>query len=215
MTTISVFKVKDIATGLFMNKHGCWDKKGRTWESLGKLKLTLNGLGFYNKLPGYDNHNATKDFGDSIKIIEIKIVETEDNMTSMDDFIGKLRRHAELGKKFGQPFQELIQRIEDQGQNEQFQWVLAAKGRWDTTRNAIGGEFGELLAIVKSMKLKQNKDYKKASNYSDGGVIAFATKQQAMTARLMMSGKVTGIDIVKYVETDLDNTDTATLNSST
>jgi len=203
----TVYKVKDLKTGLFMNKHACWDKKGKTWESLGKLKLSLNGHGYYSKSTHYQSANANAVFGDHIKIIEIKIVETEDNMSNLDDFLAKIRRYLAMGQKYGQSFQDLVERIEDQGQNHQFQWVLVANSTWDYNNQCHKGDFAEMLEIIKRLKLKQNKDYKKASTHSNGGAVAFASKQVAMTVRLTMQGKCQGIDIQDYVETDLDEED--------
>jgi hypothetical protein len=210
MGVVTVYKVKDLETGLFLNKSCGWDKKGKTWESLGKLKLTLGNNGYFS-----DRHNGERLFGDDVKIISIKIVETEDNTSDIDDFIEKHRRYQALGKKFGRSFQDLVERIEAQGQNEQFQWVLAAEGSWDWTNKVPTGDFAELLQICKDLKLKQNKDFKRASNYGEGGCVAFASKQVAMTVRLSMRGRCKGIDIKEFVETNLDETETDALNSST
>lgn len=211
MSVTTIYKVKDLDTGLFMNKRGSWDKKGATWESLGKLKLTLGNHGCF-----HEDHEVGDDiYGAKVKILEIQIIEDEDNMSLLDDFIDKHRRYQALGKKIGRPFQDLVERIEAQGQNEQFQWVLAAEGSWDWQNKVPTGDFAELLDICKSMRLKQNKDYKRASASGEGGCVAFASKQVAMTVRLTMRGKCRGIDIKEFVETNLDEADKPTLNSST
>ena len=211
MTVTTIYKVKDTETGLFMNKRGGWDKKGATWESLGKLKLTLGNRGCFHEL-----HVKGDDiFGDKVKILEIQIVEDEDNMSLLDDFIDRHRRYQAMGKKFGRPFQDLVERIEAQGQNEQFQWVLAAEGSWDWNNRVPTGDFAELLDICKALKLKQNKDYKRASASSEGGCVAFASKIVAMQVRLTMRGKCKGIDIKDFVETNLDEVEGDALNSST
>jgi len=207
MSETTVYKVKNLKTGLFMTKGCGWDKKGKTWESLGKLKLTLNMSGYYRTDDHYQHPNAKASFGPDVKIIAIKIVETEDNMSDMDEFLEKQRRYVDLGKKYGRPFQDLVERIEAQGQNNQFQWVLVAKSSWDYSHQAHTGDFAEMLEIIKSLKLKQNKDYKKASTYNEGGVVAFASKQVAMTVRLSLQGRCQGIDIKQYVETNLDDED--------
>ena len=207
MSVITVYKVKDLESGLFMNKHGSWDKKGKTWESLGKLKLSLGAHGYWSNSAHYKPTRGEDTFGDQVKIITIQIVESEDNMEDLDNFVEKQRRYIALGHSYGDPFRELVERIEKQGQQDQFAWVLAADGTWDYNAKVIKGDFAELLQVVKDMKLKQNKDYKKASNFADGGCVAFASKQLAMTVRLAMRGKCKGIDIQKYVEMNLDEPD--------
>lgn len=203
---ITVYKVKDLNTNLFMNKHGGWDKKGKTWESLGMLKLSMSTHGYWSKSTHYPARNADMIFGDHIKIISIKIVETEDNMSSLDDFVAQQRRYADLEQKFGESFRDLVERIEKQGQTDQFQWVLVCQSGYDFRNNVLSGDIVEMLDILKSMKLKQNKDYKKASTYKSGkAAVAFTSKMVAIQVRLAMRGKVDSIDIKDFVETNLDS----------
>lgn len=205
MTTRTVYKVKDLETGLYMGKGGSWDRKGKTWESIGKLKLTLNQAGYWSNSTHYPGRNESKLPGPEVKIIEIQIVETEDNMTDLDDLIIKQRRYIQLEQKYGESFRDLVERIEAQGQNDQFQWVMIVQAGYNWHTKEYTGDILELLGIIKSMKLKQNKDYKKASNYGTGkAAIAFASKEVAMRVRLMMSASVQGIDIKEFVETNLD-----------
>lgn len=198
-----VYKVKDLKTGLFMNKSCGWDKKGKTWDSLGKLRLTLGNKGYWKNGASYGS-NSNEEFGDNVKILAIKIVETEDNTSPLDDFVNRTRRYVALGNKYGRTFQELVERIEAQGQADQFAWVLVADSGWDHNNQCHTGDFAEMLEVIKSLKLKQNKDFKKASGWNSNGCVAFASKQIAMTVRLSMSGRCKGIDIKECVETNLD-----------
>ena len=211
MGVVKVYKVKDLETGLFRTAGGGWSRTGKTWNNFGHLKSSIAGEGYY----GTSSNNNRELPDPDIVIIEIIVQESEGNTTPLCDLITRERRMIQMAKKYGDSFKDLVRRIEDQGQSEQFQWVLAAKGKWDNTRRAIVGDFEELLGLVKAFKLKQNVDYKKASTFSEGGAIAFASKQDAMRVRLAMKGRVTGIDIKNYVETNLDEPAKDALNSST
>ena len=211
MSVIKVYKVKDLDTGMFRTAGGGWSRTGKTWSNLGRLKNSISGEGYY----GYSNSN-NKDLPEpNIVIMEIIVQETEGNISPLSDLITRERRMIQLDKKYGDSFKNLVRRIEDQGQSEQFQWVLAAKGKWDRIRRATTGDFEELMTLIKQFKLKQNVDYKKASSFNTGGAVAFARKQDAMRVRLAMKGQAAGIDIKNYVETNLDEPSKDALNSST
>lgn len=212
MTTRTVYKVKDLDTGLYMSKGGGWDKKGKTWESIGQLKLTLGNAGWWSNsnLTTNDRELPTPD----MKIIEIVIVESEDKMTDLVDLVERQRRYIKMGFRYGQAFRDLVERIEAQGQNDQFQWVMVCDSRFDWKKREHTGDIVELLDICKGMKLKQNKDYKKASSYNERqAAVAFASKMVAMRVRLAMKGKIKGIDIKDFVETNLDEAEESVLNS--
>lgn len=216
MSTRTVYKVKDLDSDLYMGKGGNWEKKGKTWESIGQLKLTLNNAGYWSSNPSYPGRNEGELPGPNVKIIEIVIQETEDNMSNLDDLIIKQRRYIALGQRFGSAFRDLVERIEAQGQNNQFQWVMVCDCRYDWQNKEYTGDIMELLEICKRMKLKQNKDFKKASAYNERqAAVAFASKGVAMQVRLAMQGKLTSIDIKDYVETNLDEAEGISLNSST
>lgn len=214
MTTRTIYKVKDLSTGLYMGRGGGWDKKGKTWESIGQLKLTLGNAGWWS------NSNANLNELDlpspDMKIIEIIIVESEDKMVDLIDLVERQRRYIKLGFRYGQAFRDLVERIEAQGQNDQFQWVMVCDASYDWRKKEHTGDIVELLDICKKMKLKQNKDYKKATSYNERqAAVAFASKMVAMQVRLAMKGKVKGIDVKDFVETNLDEADTNALNSNT
>jgi hypothetical protein len=216
MTVRTVFKVKNLDTGKYMGKSGRWDNKGKTWETIGQLKLTLGNAGYWSNNPSYSGRNDGKLPGPRVKIIEVQIVESEDNMSDLDDVILRQRRYITMGLKYGESFRNLVERIESQGQNDQFQWVLVCQAGYDWQAKEPTGDIVEMFDLIKSMKLKQNKDYKKSTTYSDSnGAIAFASKSIAMQIRLAMSGRVTSIDIKDYVETNLDEGAEDALNSST
>lgn len=210
-----VYKVKNTKTGQFMDKSGWFNKYGKTWDTLGKLKLTLQQAGYYSSSEYRKEVNDHPLPKDELQIITIKIVESEGNMSPLADLVARERRFAKLALEKGEIFSTLVKRIEDQGQTEQFQWVLVTDHKWNwKTRESEGG-LTDILEIVKKLKYKQNKDYKKASAYNQGACIAFATKQQAMTVRLMFNGQCTGIDIKDFVEIDIDDKEDPALNSST
>lgn len=194
---VKVYKVKDLETGLYRTAGGGWSSTGKTWNNLGHLKSSLTNEGYYNP-------SKKEAPGPEEVIIEIIVQETEGNTIPVRDLIMRERKMIELEKKYGGPFKDLVRRIEDQGLNDQFQWVLTAKGKWNRARQAIEGDFEELFKIIKSFKLKQHIDYKKASTYNEGGAVAFSKKSDAMKVRLAMQGKVQGIDIKNYIETNLD-----------
>lgn len=208
MTTRTVYKVKNLKTGLYMGKGGSWDGKGKTWESIGKLKLTLNQAGYWSNSAHYPGRHEDKLPGPSVKIIEIQIVETEDTMRDLDELIIKQRRYIELERKHGEAFRDLVERIEAQGQNDQFQWVMIVDAGYDWQNKVHTGDYAEMLTIMKSLKLKQNKDFKKASHYnSRQAAVAFASKITAMQVRLSLKASVQGIDIKDFVETNLDESE--------
>jgi hypothetical protein len=214
MTTRKVYKVKDLSTGLYMGKGGGWDKKGKTWESIGQLKLTLGNCGWWSRSNEKMNDNDLPN--SDIKIIEIVIVEDENNMTDLAEIVARQRRYIKLEEKFGSSFRELVERIEAQGQVNQFQWVMIVESSYDYNNKAHKGDIVEMLDMIKHLKLKQNKDYKKASSYfNQQAAIAFASKQVAMQVRLGMKARVQGVDIKDFVETNLDESEKPLLNSST
>lgn len=197
-----------------MSKRGGWDKKGSTWESLGKLKLTMGNMGWWSNTNAAWNETELPNANH--KIIEIVIKETEDTMTDLQDMVVRQRRYIALGKRFGQAFRELVERIEAQNMAEQFQWVMVVDAGYDWNTRQQTGDIVSLLETCKLMKLKQNKDFKKASAFNERqAAVAFADKNVAMRVRLSMHGKVFGINIKDYVETDLDTKDDSALNSST
>lgn len=204
MAKITVYKVKDEDTGLYMSRGGGWDKKGKAWESLGKLKLALQSAGYYSTGSYRKEINDEPLPSSSIKIIEIVIEESEGNISLLADLVDRERRYAKLGLEFGDSFKELVTRIEAQGQNHQFQWVLVTNSKWNWMDREESGGKAEALEVIKALKLKQNKDYKMASNSGRDCAIAFASKAHAMQVRLTMKNKVKGIDIKEFVETNLD-----------
>jgi hypothetical protein len=196
-----VYKVKNLKTGRFLTKSCCWHKSGATWDSIGKIKATLGNMGYWS------GWNSETNFDEDVKIIEIEVVHHEGNTSNLSELVERERRYRALGKEYGSNFQTLVERIEAQGQNEQFQWVLVAKSTYDYDNDCHVGPFAEMLEAIKELKLKQNKDFKKASSYYSGGCVAFSSKSTAMAVRLRMSGQCTSIDIKKYVETNLDEDD--------
>lgn len=214
MTIRTVYKVKDLNTGLYMGKGGHWDKKGKTWESIGQLKLTLGNAGWWSKSNPKLNNSDLPD--PDVKIIEIKIIESEDNMTNLHELVSRQRRYIALEEKFGTSFRDLVERIEAQGQENQFQWVMIVQSSYDYNNKVHKGDIVEMLDLIKSMKLKHNKDFKKASSYFHGqAAIAFASKMVAMQIRLAMKASVQSVDIKNFIETNLDDSEELLLNSST
>lgn len=214
MATRTVYKVKNLATGEYMGKSGRWDNKGKTWESIGQLKLTMAQAGWWSNSRMETNEGELP--SPNMKIIEIVIVETEDNMTDLSLLVERQRRYIKLGSRYGQAFRDLVERIEAQGQNQQFQWVIVCDAGYDWQTKQHTGDIVELLDICKRMKLKQNKDFKKASAYNERqAAVAFASKSIAMQVRLSMLGKIHSIDIKDFVETNLDEVEGDALNSST
>lgn len=195
---IKVYKVRDKSTGEYRTAGGGWSRTGKTWNNLGHLKSSIAAEGWYN-MHALVNQLPSND----IEIVEVIIREDVGTTSPMRDLVIAERKKRALSKKFGGDFATLIERIELAGQNNDFQWVLIVSGSYDWKTRKPTGDIVELYDLLKRMKLKQNKDYKKASS-GGGGAFAFASKQVAMMARLQLKGKVQSIDIVKYVETDLD-----------
>lgn len=199
-----VYKVRNKETGLYRTAGGGFSKTGKTWNNLGHLKSSIATEGWYNwsamqdKLPSSD-----------LEIVEVVVRHDEGNTTLMRDLVIAERRKRDLAKKFGNEFSILIERIEAAGQNNDFQWVLIVDGHYNWTTKDLTGDIVEMTEVIKRMKLKHNRDYKKSTTYNNGGAFAFASKQIAMTVRLNLKCKVRGIDIVKYIETNLDEEDSA------
>jgi hypothetical protein len=196
MAEMKVFKVKNLKTGEFRTAGGGWSKFGKTWNNLGHLKASLATTWWYRE----DSEEAIK-ARKNYAIIEIVIVESEDNVTPMDDFVDKLKRAAKLREQYGRSFTDLVERIEKDGQSKDWQWVLIIP------QNNRHPEYRqEMLDYIKSQKLKLGKDVRKADADQGGIAVAFKEKKHAMAIKLAMeteSGLV-GIDIQTFMETNLD-----------
>lgn len=201
---VKVYKVRNKATGEFRSAGGSFNKTGKTWNNLGHLKSSIAAEGWYR-----DGDTELPD--DNIEIVEVVVRYDEGNVRPMKELIIAERRKRHLAKKFGSEFAALIERIEEAGQNNDFQWVLIVDGHYNWQTSQQTGDIVEMLEIIKRFKLKHNRDYKKSTTYNNGGAFAFASKQVAMMARLQIKGNVQSVDIVKYVETNLDEEDSSSV----
>lgn len=194
MTTETiVYKVRNTKTGEFRTAGGGYSKTGKTWDNLGHLKSSLSSDGWYT-------HRKNDVPGDEFEIVSVVVRCDEGNTRPLKDLIQRERKKRELSAAFGHNFATLVERIEDKNQNNDFQWVLIIKSHFMSQALA---DAAEILAVIKRLKLRQNIDYKKSVS-GHSGAFAFSTKQIAMMVRLNIKAEVRGVDIVQYVETDLD-----------
>lgn len=192
---VKLYKVKDQSTGLYRKPGGGWSKTGKTWNNIGHLKSSLHAEGLMREgcvLPDRD-----------IIIIEIVVQETIGNTIVLADMIEKFNRFAGLNKKYGTSFSTLVDRIEKDGQQDIWTWcliipyTLGKSAAWEETT----------LKLLKSLKLKQNTDFRKSS--ASGLALAFKTKEAAMRVRLAIPSdiKVIGLDIKDFVESNIDESE--------
>lgn len=189
------------------NKDGLWSnggsvpsfsKRGKVWNNLGHLKNHLNSMNprRYDSATGtyyYPNKLPPEDW----EIVEIIVNYDESNKSSARELMLAQQRKADLERKHGPCFSELVTRIEAKNEQAQYQWVLVIgeRGKYE-----IQTEFADL---IKHHKLKMNVDYKRVTKDAISAY-AFKYKTDAMAMRLAFRGNVKGIDIQQYVETDLD-----------
>jgi hypothetical protein len=197
-----VYKVLNTETGLYRTAGGGFNKRGKTWESLGLLRNSLNSQGYTRE---YGEEWIAPLPDDNVQIVEIIVEETPGNTRSLREFIEQERRFKLLAQKYGDGFRGLVEKIEKDGQQDDWQWVLLIP----YTR--VFGEFAgmlqevdQVLEIIKDLKLKLNKDYRK-SGRSGGMAVAFRDKRLAMQVRLRAScPSMISMDIKNFVEANLD-----------
>jgi hypothetical protein len=196
---VKVYRVKNNRTGLYRTGGGGWSATGKTWNSMAHLKASISGDGWYN--------SSTEKFkqlpSDDIVIIEIVVQETIGNTMTMSGLVENQRRLLELKKEYGECFSKLVERIEKDGQQDEWQWALVIPLKYGKSK--VWED--ELIEKLKVQKLKMNTDYRKSAVH--GLAVAFKDRRAAMLTRLALSSdvQVISLDLKNFVETHLDPED--------
>jgi hypothetical protein len=182
-----VYRIRDAKTGLWSmgGYYPSFNKKGKTWSN---LSGAMNHLGCCRTDPRSEHW----------ELISIQVVTTPGNSTPIKDIFAKWSKRDQLSKEHGQEFANLVTVIEDRGLNEEFSWAMSFRSYGN---NSV--EFLAFKEALKQSKLKMGKDYMMRTSQGDAA-IAFKNKTDAMRFRLLYTHPIKGIDIVNYVETDLD-----------
>jgi hypothetical protein len=185
-----LYKVCDTETGLFMTKNGGWTKKGFTWESLGKLKLSMQW------------RFTTEEVAPSnLKIQTIRLV-TEPCM-DLQDLVDREQRLKQICSDFGSNTKDLIRKIEDRNLIEEYKVVLVIQTRYDYLSKSNPG-FVEFQQAIKGLKIKQTTDFMKSASHNDYPALALKSKAIAMQIKLAMQTAVKALDIKDLTESELD-----------
>lgn len=188
-----VYRIRHIKTGLWSKGgyHPSFCTRGKTWSNL---------AGLMNHLSSCRNDPRIEEW----ELISIQVVSSPANTTPVSEIIDRWNKREALSKEHGREFANLVQSIEDKGLADQFSWAM--------TFCSYGNMSVEFLAFkdaLKQSKLKMNTDYMMRTSQGDAA-IAFKNKTDAMRFRLLYTHPIKGIDIVNYVELDLDtNTEDA------
>lgn len=196
---VKVYRVKNNRTGLYRTGGGGWSRTGKTWNSMAHLKASISGDGWY-----YDRSEKFNQLpSDDIVIIEIVVQETIGNTMTLSGLVENQRRLMELKKQYGESFSKLVERIETDGQQDDWQWALVIPLKYGKSK----AWEDELVAALKTQKLKMNTDYRKSN--VQGMAVAFKDRRAAMLTRLALSSEteVISLDIKNFVETHLDPED--------
>lgn len=170
-----------------------WSIKPKIWHTrahaLSSMASALaNGYGADEKYEIPD---------DDVELVEFHVVGDALKIESCAEIFIRRNRLAALSKKFNEAFSELVNVIEENGEQE-WQWVLSV----GSYRDSDAGK--RMVEYLKTQKLKRNVDYRTVSRgpYSS---FAFKDKNQATMARLTFQGDATSADIKEYVEIEFDS----------
>lgn len=192
-----VYKIRN-GKGLWSSggSYPSFSKRGKTWDSLGHLKNHLSN--YTASRYGYSGNQVPDDW----EIVEVQIKYDECSRIKAKDAVAQMQRKAELAKKYGMPFANLVERIEAKNEQDIYQWVLIVgdNNRWSREKEYLD----KFKALIKANKLKQHTDYKLAYE-NDYGVFAFKDKAHAAMLRLAYDGPLVSVDIKNYIETNLDD----------
>ena len=178
--------------------------RGKAWVSLGALKTHLRYLverHHYDKVdPAEPWRKVTKRLPDDWEIVEFVIIEENtDLIKPANSVVEIMKRRETLVHHHGEAFANLVDRLEKNGQEEEYQWCLCSKDPYRHT-----GYQDELLALLKTKKLKRGTDIQTATAGGDTAV-AFKDKSQAMLLKLGFKHKLTAVNLKEFVETNLDS----------
>lgn len=178
--------------------------RGKAWVSLGALKTHIRYLvekSHYDKVnPSEPWRKITKSLPEDWEIVEFVIVESNtDLVRPANSVVEVMKRRETLVHHHGEAFANLVDRLEKNGQEVEYQWCLCSKDpyRYEKMQD-------ELLALLKSKKLKRGTDIQTATSGGDTAV-AFKDKSQAMLFKLEFKHKLTAVNLKEFVETNLDS----------
>lgn len=178
--------------------------RGKAWVSLGALKTHLRYL---VERPHYEQadpkepwRKITKRLPEDWEIVEFVIIEhNTDLIKPANNVVDIMKRRETLVHHHGEAFANLVDRLETKGEEAVYQWCLCSKDFHGCEKAQE-----ELLALLKSKKLKRGSDIQTATVHGDSAV-AFRDKAQAMLFKLEFKHKLTAVNLKEFVETNLDS----------
>lgn len=204
MSESSVYRIRN-GKGLWSNggSRPSFSSRGKAWVSLGALKSHIRQLAERYHHEAKDEkepwRKITKTLPADWEIVEFVIVEENtDLIRPANDVVEQMKRRETLVHHHGEAFANLVDRLEAKDLTGTYRWCICHKGDYYNTSQ------DDLLAYLKSKKLKRGTDIQVASSGRDTA-IAFKDKSQAMLLRLGSPLKLSSVDIKEFVETELDN----------
>ena len=191
-----VYKIRNSKGEFSMGKMWpSFGKRGKIWVSLGHLKSHLKmSMSYHAK---YDTSDWT--------IVEYEIVETEKSTVGVNKIYDEMKRRDALVKELGMEFVELLDRLEAKDEAPNYRWALVTDVSVKRYTNSPDRRLAveDLLQIIKGLGIKKS-DYRIASGRAT--TVAFKEKNQAVMVKLAHAGSSKFIDLVNYVETEIDET---------
>ena len=201
----SVYRIRN-GQGLWSNGGAkpTFSTRGKAWVSIGALKSHLRNLveAHYGETRDSKEpwRKLTRDLPKDWEIVEFVIVEENtDLIKPVGIIVDRMKRRERLDHFHGKAFATLVDRMDDRDQCKEYQWCLCYKPDW-----TVGDMSDDVIALLKSKKLKRNTDIQIAQSGRDIAV-AFKDKSQATLFKLTFPGKLTAVDVLDFVETDLDS----------
>lgn len=171
-----------------------WAKTPKIWTNRGHaLSSLVSGLKTYDSGTGYRYELPEDDW----ELITVDISDTISKSDSCLEIVKKKNKQADLAKELGKAFAALVEKIELE-EETQWEWAICVGGY---SEKMAGKRLSDWL---KSQKLKKDKDYRVAKR-DPYYAVAFADKNIATMARLVLDGSVKSIDLTNYVEIEFDN----------
>lgn len=204
MTTSSVYRIRN-GKGLWSNggARPSFSTRGKAWVSIGALKMHIRSQ---LERSHYDKGDAnepwkklTNNLPEDWEIVEFIVRETDtDLIQPISTIVEKMKRRERLDHFHGLAFANLVDRMDERNQASEYRWCLCYKHDYK-----IGDFSDTLIQLLKDKKLKRNTDIQIAQCNNDIAV-SFKEKSEATMFKLAFPQKLTGVDILDFVETNLD-----------
>lgn len=179
MDSIKIYRIRDRITGLWSKggSYGGFGKKAKTWDSLGHVHSHITNVIRYHA-----ERYANAD------IVEFVLEPTEARKFAVSDVIERKKRSVVLQKKYGSYLSDLVLKLEKEDKVEQFPSCLVLM-RQDNPE-----DWDEWIKRLPAMGIKR-AEYRRV-----GTVVAFASKESAMKARLASTMQLQSLDLINVVE---------------